>query len=225
MIKFGWLMWSDFKTTRFDHHSEHLWILGFCMMDGHSYLDISVISCKLRTSSSKLSRAISGSCQSLMASWMNCSGWRIWKSKVRAETSLYQWLNPRLWLFTLRATSSWKELVKAEGICYGKKTMKTNYYTLSFNIWHIANLSKIELNFKGNCPELATVYHIPESFQAPLRWSVLSSEAAWVDRSAPRGWDEREQWRGNGPGRKASQAVLESFYIEIKLQIFNVSHL
>ena len=47
--------------------------------------------------------------------------------------------------------------------------MKTNYYTLSFNIWHIANFSKIELNFKGNCPELATVYHIPESFQAPLR--------------------------------------------------------
>ena len=176
MIKFGWLMWSDFKTTRFDHHSEHLWILGFCMMDGHSYLDISVISCKLRTSSSKLSKEPFLVETRVRVRWLLggiVQGWRIWKSRVRAETSLYQWLNPRLWLFTLRATSSWKELGKAEGICYGK-TMKTNYYTLSFNIWPIANFSKIEINFKGNCPELATVYHTPESFPAPLRWSVLS---------------------------------------------------
>ena len=176
MIKFGWLMWSDFKTTRFDHHSEHLRILGFCMMDGHSYLDISVISCKLRTSSSKLSRAISGwnSCQSKMASWRNCSGDEYERAGFGLRHLSTSGSTPGYGCSHSEQRPPEKSWLKQKVFAMEKKTMKNNYYTLPFNIWHNANFLKIELNSKGNCPELATVYHIPESFQAPLRWSVLS---------------------------------------------------
>ena len=138
----------------------------------NSYLDISVISCKLRTSSSKLSK------EPFLVETRVRVRWLL-GGIVQAD----EYERARLGLRHLSTSGSTpgygcshseqrppeKSWLKQKVFAMEKKTMKNNYYTLPFNIWHNANFLKIELNSKGNCPELATVYHIPESFQAPLR--------------------------------------------------------
>ena len=91
------LICLELETTRVCHQTQHLWFFGTL----HGALSFLLclgwpeISCRLGSklsSSWKFSSPLAG------------------EELLRQVPILYQWLKPRLWLFTLRATSSWKQI-------------------------------------------------------------------------------------------------------------------